>query len=116
MNRTSKIALLALAIAPLCATAAQAETIYLKCMNDGQEFGTFPVDLANNTAQGKPAVITPVAIDWDNNNQYGDAHMHIDRAAGTFFSSGVAHTRNGDMAMPPTQGSCTAVAAPATKF
>lgn len=113
MNRAPKIALIALTIAPLCATAAQAETIYLKCPSN-MEF-TNVIDLTNHTANGLPAVITPLAIDWDINNNIGDIHYHIDRAAGTETATGIFHL-GGDRPAPASTYPCVSVSAPATKF
>ncbi len=116
MNRTSKIALLALAIAPLCATAVQAETIYLKCWADDDPGAPLVIDLTNHTVNGEPAVVTPVSIDWDANNSVIDTHYHIDRATGTETVTGIIHHGGEDRIAPSLTHQCVSVSAPATKF
>jgi hypothetical protein len=113
MNRPSKVALLALAVASLCATAARAETIYLKCPPEMAE--PYVVDLTNNTVNGVQAVVTPISIDWDMNNNVADIHHHIDRAAGTETMTGIVHL-GGDRPAPTFTSPCVSVSAPAAKF
>ena len=121
MNRTSKITLLALAIAPLCATVAQAETIYLKCSADGSE-QIVTIDTTANTVNNISAKINATSIEWYENQDAGsgasvETFYKIDRTTGVYeelnryhFSSGNIQNHPG-----PTQ-SCVPTAAPATKF
>jgi hypothetical protein len=107
-----RVALVALAMLGASSQVALAETIFLKC---GES--TFSVDLKKGTVDNTPANITPLAIDWANVNQYGDIHIHIDRAAGTLTESGTYHTQSGDIPMPPPAPvTCTKSSATSTKF
>ena len=114
MNRTFKFTLLALAIAPLCATAAQAETIYLKC-GEGSDITTIVVDLDKHTVNDRPAEITPISIDWHNINDIADVHMHIDRTTGSLGMTAIFPQQNNRRYTAPDK-QCSAVSAPATKF
>jgi hypothetical protein len=105
------IALCVLATALTASWSARAETIFLKCGN----MDTITVDLTKNTVNNQPANITPIAIDWDYVNKYGDVHYHIDRTAGTLRYSGTYYTQNGDTAIPQSTDPCT-FGSPPTKF
>lgn len=112
MNRTTTT-LFALALASLCSTAAQAETIYLKC---GTKF-SFDVDLTNKTVNNNPAIITSTTIVWDANNSLGSMHWVIDRATGALTETATLHQPSGDISMPTfADGICTKEGAPETKF
>jgi len=99
-------------------TAAQAETIFLKC----GAFDLLSIDLTKHTVNNRPADITPAAIDWHikkdvSSNETSDTHWHIDRVAGTFVVSSVVFMPNGNnLNIPPTSGTCAAMSKPATKF
>ena len=97
-------------IAPL---QAQAETIFLTCAGR-----IITVDLTNRTVNNEyRASITPVGIDWHQANNFGDARYYVDRTTGTFQTSGVYHTQNGDIPIPVSIDKCTArKAPPRTKF
>lgn len=119
MDRNIKIiASCLLAAASIVSTAAQAETIFLKCA----AFDLISVDLTKGTVNNKPANITPAAIDWHiekqiSSDETSDTHWHIDRVAGTFILSSVVFRPGGNnLNIPPTTGACTAVSKPATKF
>jgi hypothetical protein len=94
------LASVALLAAPC--SSARAETIYLKC---GQ-YNPFAVDLTKQTVNAFPARITPIAIDWDQSNQYGTQHLHIDRSTGILTMSG--HISDTE--------SCNKIDQPTTKF
>jgi hypothetical protein len=116
--RTRTVVFFLLAAALSISTAAQAETIFLKCGS----FDLLSVNLTNHTVNNRPASITPAAIDWHikkqiSSNESGDTHWHIDRVAGTFTLSNVVFRPNGNnLNLPTTTGTCTAVSKPATKF
>lgn len=113
VNVGARAALLALALLVASPRIAQAETIFLKC----GPMNILAVDLTNQTVDNKPANITPIAIDWINANQYGEVHLHIDRAAGTLTMSGTYFRSNGNIPIPHVApDTCTAVSAPSTKF
>ena len=113
MKHQSGIVFGVLATVLAAASPARAETIFLKC---GQ-MNLLAVDLTNHTVDGKPADITPIAIDWHNANQYGDVHLHIDRTAGTLTMSGTYFRPEGNIPIPQgVPDTCTAESAPATKF
>jgi hypothetical protein len=103
-------ALLALA----ASTAANAQTIFLKC----GAMDVITVDLAKSTVNNKPANITPVAIDWENeNDSLGIVHIHIDRSSGTLSTTGTYHLPSGDTPIPrTTDDACTVSNQPSTKF
>jgi hypothetical protein len=112
MNHTFKFTLLALAIASVCATAAQAETLFLSC---GKYH--FAVDLASRTVNGKPAEVTPMTIVWDNDNAMGNVHFVIDRSTGALTETATLHQPSGDISMRPVgDGTCTKESAPEMKF
>src|SRR5579862_7394936 len=86
-------------IAPL---QAQAETIFLTCAGR-----IITVDLTNRTVNNEyRASITPVGIDWHQANNFGDARYYVDRTTGTFQTSGVYHTQNGDIPIPVSIDKC----------
>jgi hypothetical protein len=95
-------ALVAFALLAATCPPARAETIFLKCGS----FNPFAVDLTNQTVNAFPATITPIGIDWDQNNQYGNQHYHVDRSTGILTMSG--HVRGTD--------TCSKISAPSTKF
>jgi hypothetical protein len=116
-KRILKVLGLAAAALFLGGPAAQAETIYLKCTDaSAREIGTFPIDLTNHTVGGLPAVITPISIEWDANNENADAHYSIDRETGIIIVRSTEHMPNRDIVMSPFRGSCAVVTAPVTKF
>jgi hypothetical protein len=100
-------------VALTAAWPARANTIFLKCQNLTDPLA---VDLTNNTVNGKPVTITPIAIDWDNVNQYGDGHQHIDRATGAITTSGTHYRPDGNIPIPQSTTTCDAVSVPSTKF
>jgi hypothetical protein len=93
------------------AAAARAETIFLKC----GPMNVITVDLTNQTVNNKPANITPVAIDWQSANQYGESRFHIDRTTGILTTSGTYFTSNGNIPMPQGNDPCTVVS-PSKQF
>jgi hypothetical protein len=120
MNRPSKIALLALAIAPLCATAAQAETIYLQCGQD-----SFTVDLDNKTVNGAPAEISPTQITWTRTDIIPGPpgwsqtlFYELDRVSGSVSWYGVMTEPSGQKRRANNTATlqCERAQAPATKF
>lgn len=108
-----------LAIALGVSTAAQAETIYLKC----GAMGVLSVDLTKHTVDNRPANVTVAAIDWRIKQQVtggsepSESHWHIDRVAGTFALSQTVFLPDGrTLSIPPTTGTCAKASKPATKF
>lgn len=101
--KTSGSLLLSFALLTAACPAAQAEAIFLKC---GSFFNPFAVDVTKQTVNAFPARITPIAIDWDQSNQYGSQHFHIDRSTGVMTMSG--HLTGTE--------ACTKINAPKTKF
>ena len=121
MNRDIRIKIIAFwlsAAALIGATAAQAETIFLKCGS----FDLLSVDLTNHTVNNRPASITPAAIDWHikqqvSSDETADNHWHIDRVAGTFMLSHVVFRPNGNnLNLPSETGTCTVTSKPVKKF
>lgn len=102
LNGSTGAALVALVMLAVSSQAALAETIYLKCGS----FNPLVIDLTKQTVNSYPANITPLSIAWDQNNQAGNEHYEIDRAAGTLRMSGFV----------PGTDTCTKISAPATKF
>jgi hypothetical protein len=96
----------------IASSSARAETIFLKCGS----MNVLAVDLTNHTVNNYPASITPVAIDWHQINQYGDAHYYIDRTAGTLTSSGTYYFPSGNRPIPVSTDTCSVVSKPPIKF
>lgn len=103
-------------------TAANADVIYLQCGG-----GNFTVDLTNNTVNNLPATINTTAIDWKvgpqvyprsngSGNDTVTVFNQIDRVAGTFSSRIQVEFPGGMNTGQPSNVSCTAGSAPATKF
>lgn len=93
-------------------TLARAETIFIRC----EYIDKLSINLSKNTVNNTPADITPIAIDWEIANQYGDFHFHIDRTLGTLTTSGTYYRPDGNVPIPRSTVSCTPVDKPATKF
>jgi hypothetical protein len=103
-------------------TAAQAETIYLKCDGSGVSV-VVSVDLTNHTVDNRPANITVAAIDWrykqpvNDGSAMGETHWYIDRGAGTFTLNSTVFLPDGrTLSIPPATGTCAKVSMPATRF
>ncbi|HTW34633.1 MAG TPA: hypothetical protein VMD53_08445 [Rhizomicrobium sp.] len=99
-------------VSSTAAWSAKAETIFLQCGS----MDVMAVDLTNKTVNGKAATTSPMAIDWDNVNDVGDVHLHIDRTAGTLTISGTYYRSDGNVPIPSSTYNCAIVNAPATKF
>lgn len=112
LNGSASAMFVALAMLVAGPQVARAETIFLKC---GQ-MNMITVDLTNKTVNNIPANITPVAVDWNNRNQYGESHFHIDRTTGEMTTSGTYFTANGNIPMPQGTDTCTIVVSPQKQF
>jgi esterase/lipase superfamily enzyme len=109
------LAALSLASSATFATAAQAETIYLKCYNtDYQKDDLHTIDVANSTVDGNAATITPILFHWVRTAENGSIMTYnIDRTTGTLTLQGMIP---GVGETGVVTESCTAGSAPATKF
>lgn len=96
-------------------SAAQAETIYLKCYNTAfQKDDLHTIDVTSNTADGNSATITPILFHWVQKNDNGSSTAYnIDRTTGTLT---LQATIPGVGETGVVTKSCTVGSAPATKF